>query len=193
MGRSVSPTYLARHRKSSVVDIRASEERLTLGWIPGSLWLPDPQTSTWVDRLPAGPVTLVCNSGRRTRALVEALDSAHIDDVKGGLLAWRAARLPITELRETDPSPLSRERFEREAMACFVGSSMLTNTMDPSLAAATLEDIMAEMDGSPEQASRAVEKLSVMAWRAGVPLKVIARNTSHFYALSLRLRPDLVA
>ena len=104
MIRSIKPEEAAQMlvEGAALVDIREAPERAG-GVIPGAESLP---LSSLPGATVAGggerPVIFHCRSGRRTETNAELLQqSAGAPDVfllEGGLDAWRAAGLPVTEV-----------------------------------------------------------------------------------------------
>ena len=102
MIRSIKPEEAARMlaEGAALVDVREAPERAA-GVIPGAESVP--LSSLPGAALPGAerPVIFHCRSGRRTEANAELLQqSAGVPDVfilEGGLDAWRAAGLPVTQ------------------------------------------------------------------------------------------------
>ena len=92
--------YLARWRGTStqVIDVREQDE-----WDGGHLaeatLMPLGELEQRRHELdPAAPVVIVCRSGRRSLTAAEILLEAGFRDVwnlAGGMIAWRAARMPV--------------------------------------------------------------------------------------------------
>lgn len=81
---------------ATVLDVREPYEWAD-AHIEGSVLIPLGRLQ--VGSVPSGrPVVVVCRSGRRSAAAVQALQSAGRDDVvnlAGGVLAWASAGLPL--------------------------------------------------------------------------------------------------
>jgi len=93
----------------SVIDVREPIEIAT-GHIAGSLNVPLARLQQ--ADLPAGPLVLVCQSGRRSAKGVQTLlerGYAHpIRELEGGLPSWQQAGLPVCK-RNNAPLPLMRQ------------------------------------------------------------------------------------
>lgn len=81
-----------------VVDVREPDERAE-SHIPGSRHIPLGELPDRLSELPADkPVAFICRSGGRSS--VAAAEAAkrikQVSDVRGGMLAWSAAGLPVT-------------------------------------------------------------------------------------------------
>jgi rhodanese-related sulfurtransferase len=99
----------AAENGAALVDIRSEEERQRDGVIPGALhhplsvlhWRLDPDVETHNEKLPLDAhVILVCREGYSSvlaAVLLQELGFARATDVIGGIEAWAAAGLPITE------------------------------------------------------------------------------------------------
>lgn len=132
------PTDLDRIRREHpdlrVVDVRTPGE-FAGRHIPGSYNVPLPQLSEHRAELSsgaAGPVVLVCESGRRAgqaeRQLVEAgLDRVHVLD--GGVAAWEAAGGEL--VRPAGSAPWSLERQVRLVAGAIVASSIIVSVAWP--------------------------------------------------------------
>lgn len=103
MIRSIKPEEAARMlaEGAAIVDVREAPER-TAGVIPGAESLPlSSLPGATVPGAAERPLIFHCRSGRRTEANAELLQqSAGAPDVyilEGGLDAWRAAGLPVTQ------------------------------------------------------------------------------------------------
>ncbi|MBA3779823.1 MAG: rhodanese-like domain-containing protein [Chloroflexi bacterium] len=83
-----------------LVDVREPNEFATLR-IPGAVLLPLGDVASRFDDLPRDrPLILQCASGKRSLAAAEYLRRQGFDDVSnldGGIIAWRAAGLPVSE------------------------------------------------------------------------------------------------
>ncbi len=80
-----------------VVDVRQPDEYVS-GHVAGSQLIPLDQLSARLDELsPDRPLVAVCRSGNRSQVATNLLQRAGYDAVnmKGGLLAWEKARLPL--------------------------------------------------------------------------------------------------
>ena len=81
-----------------LVDVREPDERAE-SHIPGSRHIPLGELPDRLSELPVDkPVALICRSGGRSSvAAAEAAEEIkRVSDVRGGMLAWSAAGLPVT-------------------------------------------------------------------------------------------------
>jgi SulP family sulfate permease len=87
-----------RRRSSALVDIREPEE-FRRGHIHESVNLPLRDLLARADELPRDrPVLLVCRAGRRSRRALAILRDLGLRDaccLRGGILSWKAADLPL--------------------------------------------------------------------------------------------------
>lgn len=81
-----------------VVDVREPDERAE-AHIPGSRHIPLGELPDRLSELPVDkPVAFICRSGGRSSvaAAEAAKQIKQVSDVRGGMLAWSAAGLPVT-------------------------------------------------------------------------------------------------
>ena len=81
-----------------LVDVRECAER-DVDHVAGSLHIPLAQVPRRLGELPRdATVAFVCRSGRRSAAAsaIAARAGVNAANVRGGMLAWRAAQLPVT-------------------------------------------------------------------------------------------------
>jgi len=99
---------LTRASDAVVIDVREPGE-FQRGHVPGSTSLPLRELPAAGEQLPRDKLLLLtCRSGRRTsRALymLEEMGFTNLHGLRGGLLAWRAAGLPITGPNHSDHPP----------------------------------------------------------------------------------------
>ena len=79
------------------LDVREPAE-WQAGRIPGSLHIPLGELPSRADELPRdGRIVAVCRSGNRSGLATSALRRAgyEVDNLRGGLKAWRASGLPL--------------------------------------------------------------------------------------------------
>ena len=97
----VDPTYVATHQNQiTLVDVREpSEFTGDLGHVPGAQLVPIntlvDRTATW-DR--DQQIVLICRSGGRSARAATELSKRgfrHLYNLRGGMLAWTEARLPV--------------------------------------------------------------------------------------------------
>ena len=90
-----------------VVDVRSPGEYLgELGHIEGARLVPLGELAQAFDLLEAGkPVLTVCRSGSRSLAAAMSLTERGFDatNLSGGMIAWRAAGLPVSFAPTTEP------------------------------------------------------------------------------------------
>jgi rhodanese-related sulfurtransferase len=86
-----------------LLDVREPDEYRS-AHVDGARLLPLGQLSASLDTLPrAGTVVVICRSGRRSAEAVRLMQQAgfqHPINLAGGILAWRAAGLPVVEPAE---------------------------------------------------------------------------------------------
>ena len=86
-----------------VVDVREREEVTAspMGLVPGSIVIPLSELRDRVSEVPDDrPVVCVCPAGARSAiaaAILEKAGASAVANLRGGLLAWRAAGLPIEQ------------------------------------------------------------------------------------------------
>ncbi len=86
--------------EATLVDVRETDE-LAAASVPGAMHLPMTQVS--VDAYPdfgAKKVVVICHSGVRSARVAAALAARGVSPVynlKGGIVAWAAAGLPVQE------------------------------------------------------------------------------------------------
>ncbi|MGL6291016.1 MAG: molybdopterin-synthase adenylyltransferase MoeB [Silanimonas sp.] len=112
-------------------DVREPEEQ-ALGLPEGAMPLPLSQLETDVGLAPGSgaPVLLICAKGQRSQRAAVLLRERGIEDVRslrGGLEAWRAARLPMAAVDMSVPAPSvldadALERYDRHVRLAAVGA-----------------------------------------------------------------------
>jgi len=84
--------------KHCLVDVRTHDE-VAGGAVPGSLHIPLDRLEAHVDKLKDfDSIHVMCRSGGRSSMATSALHGIgmkHAKNVKGGIIAWEAAKLPI--------------------------------------------------------------------------------------------------
>jgi len=93
--------WLEKHPDAVFLDIRTPGE-IAGGHAEGVVaidWLgEDFEQRVKAELKPEQPVLLICRSGRRTSLAAEKLKKlgfTHVADVRGGMLAWREAKMPV--------------------------------------------------------------------------------------------------
>jgi hydroxyacylglutathione hydrolase len=97
----VTPAELApRLNDVTIVDVRGASE-WAAGHIPGAKHIPLGYLAQRAGEIPQGtPVVMQCQSGARSAiaaSVLERLGFTHILNLSGGITAWGAAGLPVTE------------------------------------------------------------------------------------------------
>ncbi len=81
-----------------LVDVRTHDE-VAAGAVPGSLHIPLDRLEAHVDKLKNfDSIHVMCRSGGRSAMATSALHGigmTHAKNVKGGIMAWEAAKLPV--------------------------------------------------------------------------------------------------
>ena len=90
---------IAAGRPVQLLDVRTPGE-YAAGHVPGARLVPldDLDPKDFINRRPAGPVYVLCQSGGRARKAIEKLHDAGFSDcvlVEGGTQAWVEAGLPV--------------------------------------------------------------------------------------------------
>jgi len=100
----IEPEWVQRHLSEVwVLDVREREELAAseMGLVQGSVVIPLSELRDRVDDVPEGrPIICVCPAGARSAVAVSILEKAGAADVanlRGGLLAWLAAGLPVED------------------------------------------------------------------------------------------------
>lgn len=93
--------WLEKHPGTQIVDVRTPEE-FAEGHIKGAKLMNwnagDFQTRAKAELDPSKPVFLICRSGRRSTAAAKAMEKlgfTQLAELRGGMLAWNKAGLPI--------------------------------------------------------------------------------------------------
>lgn len=110
----ISVSRLLEEGKARLIDVRDPAERARLH-VPASE--PMPLESLEVEKLPVGTGQLIifhCQGGTRSRrALERALAGGRgtFASMKGGIVAWKAAGLPVIENRRAPRSPMQQTQI----------------------------------------------------------------------------------
>lgn len=98
----IEPEWVHRHAdRVRVIDVReqAEVDASPMGRIPGAIVIPLAQLRDRTDEVPHDrPVVCVCPAGARSAVAAGVLEKAGVPQVanlRGGILAWRAAGLPV--------------------------------------------------------------------------------------------------
>ena len=86
--------------KPFIVDVRDAEEIHNQGYIAGSVSIPSRSLLRNLDKLPgrSRPIVVICASGIRSAMAMTALQLmgyTNVSALTGGVLAWKAAKLPL--------------------------------------------------------------------------------------------------
>lgn len=103
--RRIGPSEMI-DRGMAVLDVRELAEWRD-GHVPDALHVPGAQLPGRIEEVPSGPVAVVCGSGYRSAIAASLLLRAGRDDVAhvpGGMKAYRAAGLPISDERPATPA-----------------------------------------------------------------------------------------
>lgn len=189
----VDPNTASTLRRMIVIDVRPEEERLALGWIPGSRHQPvvDPARAARGE-----PSVYMCHSGARSAVVVEQIRAlgGRALNLGGGLRAWRDAGLPLCDphravLPPEDQGPITLTQLVRMVRSCFVVESVVTHVGEEEPSG---NDAVAEFERrfapnilplSRREYERRLDGLAEGAWRNDHRLDAIARNIERFYAL----------
>jgi rhodanese-related sulfurtransferase len=88
-------TSLTSPESVGVLDVRSAAEFAT-GHIPGAVNIPMEQIETRLPDVPAGPLVLVCEAGKRAEIVAGWLgDRKDVSVLDGGTKAWRTASYPL--------------------------------------------------------------------------------------------------
>jgi rhodanese-related sulfurtransferase len=93
-----SPTLFDRLRHGppiAMLDVRSAAE-FAIGHIPGAMNIPMEQIENRMADVPAGPLVMVCEAGKRAEIVAGWLgDQEHLSVLEGGTRAWRNAEYPV--------------------------------------------------------------------------------------------------
>ncbi len=98
---------MMNHDEPLLLDTRSADE-FTQGHILGALNIPQdrlPERLGELDTWRARKIIVYCRTGQRSAVAAAQLKKAgfeHVHKLKGGILAWQGAGLPLTEAAATD-------------------------------------------------------------------------------------------
>lgn len=94
-------TILINHKNALVIDVRNADE-FKHGTLASAVNIPGDNLINRIDNLDKNrPILLVDQTGRRAQEALKLLRSkgfAEVYTLEGGLVAWQAAKLPLTNL-----------------------------------------------------------------------------------------------
>jgi rhodanese-related sulfurtransferase len=192
--RYISPSQAATKKDVLIVDIRPTEEREELGFIPGSVSVP--LSPTWSeqalpsDLLPGvNSVVLACLSGQRAlHAWRDQLRAKPTFILEGGTLAWGAKGLPlvtISKAQEQLEGVNSPGDFLQNLRSCFVAEWIeSTLSSDVEIAGDPIQIVesslsaegISEHSFSLDAVHRVFDRLAWHSLRAGTSHAKIAAN-----------------
>lgn len=190
------PEEVVARRDLLVIDVRRAEERYSdIGWIPGSRWVPEPEGPDALQTTDGRQVVLACMSGRRSLEIAEHLVEAGLEgpiaDLRGGILHWGAAGLPVCRPQAAQGERPSPQRLRKMIRSCFLVESMESGGLDESIAQRALDTFSAAFPDHVElergEVERRIDQLAEMAWVYGHRVEAIARNVESFYAAAAAL------
>lgn len=194
---------LALSRRIPIWDIRPYIERVSdPGFIPGSRCAPMDPASALI--IPWGAllqqhesIALVCLSGRRSEAVVAALQTAGIRGVvhlKEGVLGWQGEGYPLCASRPVEPNDhrgvVALRQLPRAVLSYFVADSVQSPYADASVDAKLIIDEAFSRPGALSSYGTALEVLDLLAENArrlGHPIDHIASNLDGLRATVRRL------
>jgi|SRR5215469_4858479 len=99
MATRISPEALRNSLRSpgnlAVLDVRSAAEFAT-GHVPGAVNIPMEQVETRLADVPAGPLVLVCEAGKRAEIVAGWIaNEFNLSVLDGGTRAWRSAGYPV--------------------------------------------------------------------------------------------------
>lgn len=166
--------------RAHVIDVRPEDERYGgMGYIPGSRCVS-------VDALcdPNRAIVLVCLTGRRSEAAAQELEQAglrRVASLDGGILAWRAAGLPVCGVQDEPAQALPRvhdvEGFIAVARSCAVAAwAEYSDTEDRFDPVRHVQQLFARTPATLRGLRDAVDELGALAVSRHHPLGVVAHH-----------------
>jgi rhodanese-related sulfurtransferase len=131
MAASVSAQELHQRLSDSAplrtLDVRSAAE-FAIGHVPGAVNIPMEQVEARIADLPAGPLVLVCESGKRAEIVAGWLgDQSRLSLLEGGTKAWRTAGYPLVGCA---PCRWTLERQVRLIAGLLVLAGTLLSVLD---------------------------------------------------------------
>lgn len=204
--RAVSEVHaiqLALSGRIPIWDIRPYAERVSdLGFIPGSRCVPmDPASALTI---PWGAllkhhdsIALACLSGRRSEAIVAAVQDAGIRGIvhlKGGVLGWQGEGYPLCASHPIEPNEhravVALRQLPRAVLSYFVADSVQTPHADAFVDPKLIVEEAFSRPGALSSYGTALEVLDLLAENArrlGHPIDHIASNLDGLRATVRRL------
>lgn len=193
--------------RSLVVDIRPREERLEVGYLPGSISVEvgDVLENELLVELKSGEsVVLFCTTGRRSADLFRRLAPSFpepLGHLEGGVLRWRAEGLPVCGLLSPQPDSFIGEvrtldAFTKTLRSCFVAEIVERSLSDPRaesidpvalLRQCFIDEGLDIEHPSLERMDRVLDRMGLMSKRMGTQLETIAENTDRMAAVLKQL------
>ena len=205
MRPEIGPVEASEQPELRIVDIRTRVERLDgIGFIPGSVWIPEEEIradpGVLVRGAPSARVVLACQSGRRSGALVDDLRQRGVRgllNLSGGVLEWSTHQLPLCLPEGAEDVELTPKDFRRRVLSCFVAEAVQVldedaddfDEIDPVGTVEAVFDTQLPR-WTADGARRALDLLSETARVNGHSLATIAGNVAHFYQLADRVTPE---
>jgi len=203
---AIEPRVAAERREIYLVDVREADERTTIGYVPGSILIPEATIlrggGAALGQIPRGAhIVLICQSGRRSCDLAPTLVryGYQVPSLQGGVLGWGEAGYPVCGLALPPELPFTVatvDEFPLALRSCFVaesienalnhGADALSNPVD------TLEQVYARLGVSWDhptvpQLYRVLDHLAAIARQQGHPLDRIAANVDWMAELLHRI------
>ena len=202
----ISPREAAANITISLIDIRPRSERVAMPiFIPGSRSIPlsrllgEGENALGYSR--QTHMALICLSGHRSIEIlpsVQRLGYPNVFSLKGGVLAWQAAGLPVAHDVLVRGQQIDIDAFSREVASCFVSEAVenaldrdFSTQFDPAQLFAQLK-LRAGIDDVHNglDACEFLDLVAEMARRLGHDLDHIARNLTEMRRLVAHLEAN---
>ena len=95
--KSITPTEFAALDGAALVDVREQDEVDEVR-VDGAVVLPMSTIQEHLDKLPEGPLYIMCHAGGRSARVTQFLEAHGYDatNVEGGIMQWQAEGLPVS-------------------------------------------------------------------------------------------------